>query len=180
MYTDYSSEPPLLRDRSPKTSPVLLFLSMEDGTNHDCYFPSQSWPSLHITSPVVSSSTTLSPRFPANTTPASASEVCVCASCPCPLGTLVTMGVLVLVLLDQPVLHDGGGLSGSGALLALDLDGHALVLLERGGEVGLLGGLGGGGLLEGEDLALGIVLLDGWYLVGLKFFEVEFLDEVGC
>lgn len=93
---------------------------------------------------------------------------------------LVAVGVLLLVLLDQPVLDGGGRLAGAGALLALNLDGHVLVLLQRGGEVGLLGGLGGLGLVEGQDLALGVVGLECWCLVGLEFFQVEFLDEVGC
>lgn len=93
---------------------------------------------------------------------------------------LVAVGVLLLVLLDQPVLDGGGGLAGAGGLLALDLDGHVLVLLQRGGQVGLLGGLGGLGLVEGQDLALGVVGLECWCLVGLEFFQVEFLDEVGC
>lgn len=93
---------------------------------------------------------------------------------------LVAVGMLLLVLLDQPVLDGGGGLAGASGLLALDLDGHVLVLLKRGGEVGLLGGLGGLGLVEGQDLALGVVGLECWCLVGLEFFQVEFLDEVGC
>lgn len=90
------------------------------------------------------------------------------------------MSVLLLILLNEPVLNDGGGLAGGGGLLALDLDGHVLVLLQRGSEVGLLGGLGGLGLVEGQDLALGVVGLECWCLVGLEFFQVEFLDEVGC
>lgn len=92
----------------------------------------------------------------------------------------MAVGVLLLVLLiDQPVLDGGSGLAGV-TLLALDLDGHGLVLLEGGGQVGLFGRLGGLGLVECEDLALGVRLLDGRCLVGLEFFQVEFLDEVGC
>lgn len=88
---------------------------------------------------------------------------------------------LLLLLLDEPVLDDGGGLGAGGTgLLALDLDGHALVLLEAAGEVGLLGGLGGLGQAEGGDVALGVGLLDGGGLVGLELLEVELLDEVGC
>lgn len=89
-------------------------------------------------------------------------------------------GSLLLLLLDEPVLNSGGGLASLGALLALDLDGHALVLLEVGGEVALLGGLGGLGLAEGGDLACGVGVLDGGGLVGLELLEVEFLDEVRC
>lgn len=75
---------------------------------------------------------------------------------------------------------DGLAVGGSGGVLALDLDGHALVLLQASGEVRLLGGLGGGGDGEGLDLALGVGLLDGGGLVGLELLEVELLDEVGC
>lgn len=90
------------------------------------------------------------------------------------------MGVVVLLLLlDQPVLDSGGGLAGV-TFLTLDLDSHALVLLEGSGQIGLLGRLGSLGLAECEDLALGVGVLDDWCLVGLKFFQVEFLDEVGC
>lgn len=99
---------------------------------------------------------------------------------PAQAANLVAVGVLLLVLLNQPVLDGGGRLAGVGALLALDLDGHVLVLLQRGGEIGLLGGLGRLGLVEGQDLALGVVGLECWCLVGLEFFQVEFLDEVGC
>lgn len=64
--------------------------------------------------------------------------------------------------------------------MTLDVDGHALIFLERGGQLGLLGRLGGLGLLEGEHVGRGVRLLDDWCLVGLEFFEVEFLDEIGC
>lgn len=99
---------------------------------------------------------------------------------PARAANLVAVGVLLLVLLDQPVLDGGGGLAGTGGLLSLDLDGHVLVLLQRGGEVGLLGGLGRLWLVEGQDLALGVVGLECWCLVGLEFFQVKLLDEVGC
>lgn len=91
------------------------------------------------------------------------------------------MSVVILVLLlDQPILNSGGGAGlAISTLLALDLDGHALVLFERRGKVGLLGRLGDLGLVEGEDVALCIGLLDCWCLVGLEFFEVEFLDKIG-
>lgn len=88
---------------------------------------------------------------------------------------------LLLVLLNhEPVVLDGLAVGGSGGVLALDLDSHALVLLQAGGEVGLLGRLGGGGDGEGLDLALGVGLLNGGGLVGLELLEVELLDEVGC
>lgn len=93
----------------------------------------------------------------------------------------MAVGVVVLVLLlDQPILDSGGRLVGVNALLTFDLDGHALVLLERRGQVGFLGRLGCLGLVECEDLALCVRVLDGWCLVGLEFFQVEFLNEVGC
>jgi hypothetical protein len=93
-------------------------------------------------------------------------------------ATLVAVGGLLL-LLDKPVL-DNGGLAGSEALGSLNLDGQCLVLLEAGGKVGLLGGLGGLGEGEGGDLADGVGLLDGGGLVGFELLEVELLDEVGC
>jgi len=94
----------------------------------------------------------------------------------------VAVVVILLVLLDQPVLDDGLGaaLGGGGGVLALDLDGHALVLLQRGRQVGLLGRGGGLGHGEGGHLAGGVGLLDGRGLVGLELLEVELLDEVGC
>jgi hypothetical protein len=88
-------------------------------------------------------------------------------------------GSLTLVLLDEPRGLLGGGGDGTG-LLALNLDGHVLVLLEGAGEVGLLGGSGGLGDGEGLDLALGVGVLDGGGLVGLELLEVELLDKVGC
>lgn len=87
---------------------------------------------------------------------------------------------LLLLLLDKPVLDDGGGLSGLGALGSLNLDGHRLVLGQAGGKVGLLGRLGCLGEGEGGDLADGVGVLDGGRLVGLELLKVELLDEVGC
>lgn len=87
---------------------------------------------------------------------------------------------LSLLLLLKPVprgrLPAGAG---GGRLAALDIDGHALVLLERRREVGLLGGGGGLGGREGLDVALGVGGLQGGGLVGLELLEVELLDEVG-
>lgn len=80
----------------------------------------------------------------------------------------------------EPVGKSGGG-AGSllGGVLSLNLDGHALVLLEVAGEVGLLGRLGGLGLGKGLDLADRVGLLDGGHLVGLELLEVQLLDKVG-
>lgn len=87
---------------------------------------------------------------------------------------------LLLLLGLEPVRQlgsAGGGLGGS--VLAFDLDGKGLVLLEAVGEVGLLGGSGGLGHGEDLDLALGVGLLDCGDLVGLELLKVEFLDKVG-
>lgn len=89
---------------------------------------------------------------------------------------LVSSGVLLLSL--EPV-GKLGGLAGGGSLLALDLDGHVLVLLEAAGKVGLLGGCGGLGGVEDLNLTLRVGGLDGRDLVGLELLEVELLDEVG-
>ena len=89
------------------------------------------------------------------------------------------VSTLLLLLLNEPVLDNGGGSTGLGTLLALNLDGHVLVLLQAGGEVGLLGRLGGLGEREGGDVANGVGLLDGGGLVGLELLEVELLDKVG-
>jgi hypothetical protein len=75
---------------------------------------------------------------------------------------------LVLLLGLEPVGNDGGAGGGSDGVLALNLDGHALVLLQAAGEVGLLRGGGGAGEAEGLDLALGVGGLDGRGLVGLE------------
>jgi hypothetical protein len=89
--------------------------------------------------------------------------------------------VRLLVLLSlEPVGSLGGTGVLGGGVLALDLNGHALVLLQVAGKVGLLGGSGGLGDAEGLDVALGIGLLDGGDLVGLELLEVKLLDEVGC
>lgn len=92
----------------------------------------------------------------------------------------LVVGRLVILLLNQPVLNDGGGGAGGNSLLALDLDGHGLVLLQAAGEIGLLGGLGGLGDREGLDLTDGIRVLDGGGLVSLELLQVQLLDKVGC
>lgn len=93
-------------------------------------------------------------------------------------AALVALGLLLLGL--EPVLEGGGGVASlGGGVLALDLDGHALILLQVAGEVGLLGGGGGLGHGKGLDLALGVGLLDGGDLVGLELLQVQLLDEVG-
>jgi hypothetical protein len=86
---------------------------------------------------------------------------------------------LVVLLVNQPVLNRGGRRAGDDGLLALDLDGHVLVLLQAVGQVGFLGRLGrlGGG--EGLYLADRIRLLDRDRLVGLQFLKIKLLDEVG-
>lgn len=91
--------------------------------------------------------------------------------------------MLSLLLIDlclEPVGQGGasGGVDRSG-VLALDLDGHALVLLQVVGEVGLLGRLGGLGGDEGLDLADRVGVLDGRDLVGLELLQVKLLNEVG-
>ena len=87
---------------------------------------------------------------------------------------------LVVLLSLEPVGSRGGTGSLGRGVLALDLNGHALVLLQVAGKVGLLGGRRGLGDAEGLDVALGIGLLDGGDLVGLELLEVKLLDEVGC
>lgn len=88
---------------------------------------------------------------------------------------------LILLLSLEPVSDLRGARGGLGrGVLALNLDGHALVLLQAASEVGLLRGGGGLGGAEGLDLALRVGLLDGGGLVGLELLEVELLDEVGC
>jgi hypothetical protein len=89
--------------------------------------------------------------------------------------------VRLFVLLSlEPVGSRGGTGSLGRSVLALDLNGHALILLQVAGKVGLLGRRGGLGDAEGLDVALGIGLLDGGDLVGLELLEVKLLDEVGC
>lgn len=92
----------------------------------------------------------------------------------------MAVGVLLLLLLNEPVLDDGGGLACLGTLGTFYLNCHRLVLLETGGEVSLLGRLGGLGEVEGSDLADSVGLLDRGRLVGLELLQVELLDEVGC
>lgn len=93
-----------------------------------------------------------------------------------------TVSLSRLLLLLEPVPGRSLLLAGAGGsrLGALDLDRHVLVLLERGREVGLLGGGGGLGGREDLDVGVGVAGLDGGGLVGLELLEVELLDEVGC
>lgn len=83
---------------------------------------------------------------------------------------------LLLVLLE-PVLLDGGGLTSDG--LALDLNLLALVGGELTGEVSLLGRRRGLGESELLDVLVGVTGLDGGGLVGLELLKVEVLDGVG-
>lgn len=83
----------------------------------------------------------------------------------------------LFLLLFEPALLNGGGLTSSG--LALDLDLLALVGGELTGEVGLLGGRGSLGESELLDVGLGVAGLDGGRLVGLELTEVQVLDGVG-
>jgi hypothetical protein len=88
--------------------------------------------------------------------------------------------VRLLILLGlEPVGNLWGASALGGGVLALNLDSHALVLLQVAGEVSLLGGGGGLGDVEGLDVALGIGLLDDGDLVGLELLKVKLLDEVG-
>ena len=89
------------------------------------------------------------------------------------------VSTLLLLLLNEPVLNNGSGGRGIGTLLSLNLNGHVFVLLQAGGEIGLLGRLGGLGEGEGGDLADGVRVLDGGGLVGLELLEVKLLNEVG-
>ena len=86
-------------------------------------------------------------------------------------------GSSLLLVLLEPVLFDGGGLTGGG--LALNLDLLALVGGELTGKVGLLGRSGGLGKSELLDVLLGVTGLDGGGLVGLELAEVQVLDGVG-
>lgn len=86
-------------------------------------------------------------------------------------------GSSLLLVLLEPVLLDGGGLTGGG--LALNLDLLALVGGELTGKVGLLGRSRGLGKSELLDVLLGVTGLDGGGLVGLELAEVEVLDGVG-
>ncbi|KAI6761787.1 hypothetical protein HG531_002340 [Fusarium graminearum] len=88
--------------------------------------------------------------------------------------------VRLLILLSlEPVGNLGGAGRLSGGVLTLDLNGHALVLLQVASEVGLLGGSGGLGDAESLDVALGIGLLDDGDLVGLELLKVKLLNKIG-
>ena len=84
-------------------------------------------------------------------------------------------GLLLIFL--EPALLGGGSLAGGG--LTLDLDLLGFVCGQLTGEVGLLGGGGSLGEVEGLNVALGIAGLHGSRLVGLKLTQVEFLNLVG-
>jgi hypothetical protein len=85
----------------------------------------------------------------------------------------------ILLLGLEPVGQSGRG-GGGARILALDLDGEALILLQAASQIGLLGGGGGLGGGEDLDLAVGVGGLDGGELVALDALEVELLNEVGC
>jgi hypothetical protein len=87
---------------------------------------------------------------------------------------------LILLLSLKPVGNLGGTGGLGRAVLALNLNGHALVLLQVASEVGLLGGGGCLGDVECLDVALSVGLLDGGDLVGLELLEIKLLDKVGC
>ena len=92
---------------------------------------------------------------------------------------LVAVG-LVLLLSLEPVGESGGTLAGlGGGVLTLNLNGHALILLQAAGEIGLFGGGGRLGHGKGLNLAFGIGLLDCRHLVGLELLQIELLNEVG-
>lgn len=86
---------------------------------------------------------------------------------------------LILLLGLKPVGNLGGTRLGR-AVLTLNLNGHALVLLQVAGEVGLLWRGRCLGEVECLDVALSIGLLDGGDLVGLELLEIKLLDKVGC
>jgi hypothetical protein len=86
-------------------------------------------------------------------------------------------GSSLFLLLLEPALLGGGGLTGGS--LALNLNLLGLVGGQLTGEVGLLGGGGSLGEVESLDVALGVAGLDGGGLVGLELTEVEVLDLVG-
>lgn len=86
---------------------------------------------------------------------------------------------LLILLSLEPVGNLGGAGRLSGGVLTLDLNGHALVLLQVASEVGLLGGSGGLGDAESLDVALGIGLLDDGDLVGLELLKVKLLNKIG-
>lgn len=84
---------------------------------------------------------------------------------------------LLLRLLLKPALFNGGGLTGGG--LTLNLNILALVGLQIVGKVGLLGGLGRSRSGELLDVGLSIAGLDGRGLVRLELAQVELLNGVG-
>ena len=90
----------------------------------------------------------------------------------------MVLGLLLLGL--EPVRENSSTRGRLGGVLALNLNSHALVLLQVAGKVGLFGGLGGLGDVEDLDLAIGVGLLDGGGLVGLELLKIKLLDEVGC
>lgn len=87
------------------------------------------------------------------------------------------MGGGGLIILLEPALLNGGGLTSSG--LALNLDLLALVGGQFAGKVGLFGGLGGSGGGELVDVLISIVGLKGNGLISLQLAEVKVLDRVG-
>lgn len=82
-----------------------------------------------------------------------------------------------VILLLEPVLLDGSGLTGSS--LALDLNFLALVGLQIVRKVGLLGGLGRLGSGELLDVGFGVTGLEGLGLVGAELAEVQVLNGIG-
>lgn len=91
--------------------------------------------------------------------------------------SLVSGGSRLLVLLEPALLNGGGLTSGS---LALNLNLLGLVVLQLVGDVGLLrrwGRLGSGELL---NVGFRITGLDGSGLVGAELTQVQVLDGVGC
>lgn len=83
----------------------------------------------------------------------------------------------LFLLLNEPALLDGGGLTSGG--LALNLDNLALVGGKLAGKVGLLGGSRGLGESKLLDVGVGVASLDGSGLVGLELTEVQVLNGVG-
>ncbi len=88
---------------------------------------------------------------------------------------------ILILLLYKPVLDHGRCATGLGGIgvLALDLDGHALVLLQAAGQIRLLGRPGLLGLGKDVDMAGRVGILDRGGLVRFELLEVELLDEVG-
>lgn len=90
-------------------------------------------------------------------------------------GNLVRSRSLLLLL--EPALLNGGGLTGGG--LALNLDLLAFVGGQLTSKVGLLGRSGGLGKSEFLDVGVGVAGLDRGGLVGLQLTEVQVLNWVG-